>query len=372
MKKLLTSTALIGASVLAFSANAKGLDVTIGGELDFQIAYGVQDSLYEVGAFTREMTFANDTEIHVNVSGESDNGLRYGATIELEADTSADARGEGGNADKTYLWVEGGFGRVEMGNNAGAEAAMAINAATIARGTGGIDGDHELYINTTGIFGTSTFLVTPDLPSAARGGATEDATKLTYYSPNFSGASFGFSFTPDTGNGGTAAGFTTNNDIADFENVVSAALAYSGEAGGIGFEASIEGEIGEAESAFTEDLEAWQVGLSLTHEDTGISLAGSYGDHGESGMLINSGSDASFWTVGASYTREDCECGASFTYIESEFGGNDFSNAVVSLDYVAAPGFTPYMEVSFFEAEEAGVPNSNDGSVVLTGAVLNF
>ena len=52
---------------------------------------------------------------------------------------------------------------------------------------------------------------------------------------------------------------------------------------------------------------------------------------------------------------------------------NETKNLVLGADYQLAPGFTPYVEAAFFELEDGVTTNtSNDGSVVLLGAELNF
>lgn len=138
--KLLASCALIG---LATAAHAEAPKVTVGGSLNFQTGITSQEDGFDNG--TRNHGFRNDTEISVDVEQKTDAGWTYGARVELEADVTADARNEGLNADKTFLYGEGSFGRVEAGNNEGVEQAMAVNAASIARATGGIDGDDEFF-----------------------------------------------------------------------------------------------------------------------------------------------------------------------------------------------------------------------------------
>ncbi|MCP5361555.1 MAG: porin [Hyphomicrobiales bacterium] len=367
---ILTTTALAGVVGIMTASNAlaEGLDLSIGGEINFQAGFSDQDSPFDTtGAFTRDVKFANDTEIHFNVSGEADNGLKYGAVIDLEADVSADNRGEGTNADKTFIWLESDLGRVELGNNEGAEAAMAVNAATIARATGGIDGDDEFYINSGGVAPGATFLIHPDLPTADTGGATEDATKITYYSPSFSGIQLGVSYTPDEGDGGTAAGFTGELN-GDQENVFGLGLNYAGTLESVDVNVGLVGAFGQSELATTEDLAAWQLGTALTFE--GFSLAGSYGDWDDSTMAVGSNLDTSFWTLGAAY--ENGPMGVSVTYLDSERGNDDFTNLVVGADYALAPGLTPYVEVSFFDADQSGTATDNDGTVVLVGTYLSF
>jgi len=362
--KLLKSTMLVGA--LSIPLSAQSLDINVGGFANFQAAFSSNDSLFETGSFSRDLKFSNNTEIHVNVSGESDKGLKYGTTIELEADVSADAHGEGLNADKTFIWLETSAGRVELGNNEGAESTMGINAGSIARATGGVDGDNEFYQNISGV-GSPAFVIHPSLPTADTGGIKEDATKLTYYSPNLSGAQLGVSFTPDEGNGGTAAGFTSDTN-GDFENVFGLGLTYGTKSGDLDIGLSLAGEFGDAENAGTEDLSAWTVGASLGYQ--GFSVAGSYADWNDSGKATGSNQDASNWSLGAAY--ENGNYGVSLTYLESENANDDFTNYVFSADYTIAPGLTSYAEVSFFEADENGAVVDNDGSVVIVGTSLAF
>ncbi len=368
MRKLrLTSMTVLSAAAFAVFATqvANAVEVKIGGTINFQAGYTDQEDDFDVA--TREYGFRNDTEVVIDVAGESeDHGFKYGATIELEADVTGDARAEGLNADKTFIWVEPGYGRFELGNNEGAEQAMAVNAATIARATGGIDGDNEFYINATGIGGLASFLIFPDLPTADIGGIAEDATKVTFYTPNFSGFQFGVSFTPDEGDGGQVASRLDSN--GDFENVFSAGLSYEGEWDNIGLQASIVGETGDSELALTEDLNAWQAGLALSFND--ISVAGSYGDWDDSGLASGSSADTDFWTAGIAYAKEDW--GVSATWFDSDRGGNDYESLVLGVDYTPVSGLTPYAEVTFFDADEAGVALDNDGTILLLGTYLNF
>lgn len=193
---------------LASSAQAETPKITIGGVSHWQMGASGQENGFDNNQ--RSQGFRSDNEIHLNIEAASDRGFKYGATIELEADTTADARSEGQNADKTFVWFESGWGRAELGNNMGAEQTMVVNAASIAKATGGIDGDDEFYIKSNGILSDTAFLIHPDLPTAAIGGVAEDASKITWYSPRFSGAQLGFSYTPDQGDGGQIA---TRNEI---------------------------------------------------------------------------------------------------------------------------------------------------------------
>lgn len=369
MKKFLFATTAL-AGLIAGSAFAEGPTVSVGGTADFQAGFTDQDAAYEVGANSRKAKFANDTRVAVKVNGKADNGLAYGAVIELQADVSDANDNSGINADRTYLFVESGFGRFEMGSNYGVAKTLKVDASTFARATGGIDGDWYYYANTVA---PAAFILSPDLPldkGFTQRGESEDATKLTYYSPRYAGLQFGASYTPDSGNRGTAAAFTSKSDFNQYENVFDLGVNYTNQYDQVGFAAAVTGQIGDAEASNQEDLRAYAVGASVNY--AGFTIGGSYGDLTDSGQLktANAG-DADYWTVGAGYVQGPF--GASLTYIDSDNDRNKFSNLSFGADYQLAPGFVPYAEISFFEIEPADRNvTKNDGTVFIVGTQLNF
>lgn len=370
MKKILLSTTLLAgfaaSAAFADEGTGSGLDINIGGQLDFVFAYSDEDAAFQ-GA-DREYSFSNDTEIHFRATGVADNGLTYGAVIELEADVTSSEDSEGLNADKTYLFLESELGRVEMGSNTGAEGQLKVDAGTIARATGGIDGDYDNYITTTGVLG-GTFINRPDLPSQLAEGASEDANKITYFTPRFSGFQAGVSYTVDTGSTGSVTGITSEMDAGNFENVFGLGLNYSGEFEGVGVQVSATGEFGTAETAGVDDLEAYALGTVLSYE--GFSVAGSWGTFEEFGLPTGAASDdADFFTLGAAY--ETGPFGISITYLNSELGDNDLDNLVFGADYQLAPGLVPFVEVAVFDFDEAGTTVDNDEFLVLIGSSLTF
>lgn len=370
MKKiLLGTTALV--SLFAATAFAEAPVVTVGGSYDFQAGIADQDSAYETGASSREAKFSNDTRVNVKAQGKADNGLVYGAVVELMADVSSPNDNAGVDSDNTYLFLESSFGKVELGSNVGAAKTLKRDASSYARATGGIDGDWYHHANTT--VGTGSYVLSPDLPTdagvSARGDA-EDATKITYYTPNFSGFQAGVSFTPDSGNRGTAAGFTTDNDLGQYENVFDLGLNYTQQFNQIGVAASATGQFGDAESNVQEDLRAYALGLDLTF--SGFTVGGSWGDWQDSGTLtaVNS-DDVQYWTLGGAYVQGPI--GASISYLNSERANNDFDIISVGADYQLAPGLVPYAEISFFNIDPAATTTrDNDGTVFLLGTQLTF
>lgn len=386
MKKILLGTsALIGAAgFFAGAALAEAPKITVGGFADFQAGFISED----LDANRRGRGFRNDTEINFNIDGKSDNGLGYGAVIDLEADVTGDTDNQGLNSSRTYVYLEGGWGRVEMGSNTGAEGTLKVDASNIARATGGIDGDFTYFVNRA--FGSTVisprFLITPDLPLAYGNGAlgdesTDNVNKITYYSPRWSGFQFGASYAPDSVDRGQTV-TQADNSAGQSEDNISVGLNYQGQWDQIGFAGAVTGSWGEAENAPTicgfvscttptEDLRAWNIGGKLSY--LGWSFAASYGDLDDS--LNTKNSEADYYTLGAAY--EWGVFGASLTWLDSEvevpgLADNEFDNLSLGIDYKLAEGLTPYAEVSFFDFDAPGTVNDNDGTVFIVGTELAF
>jgi predicted porin len=377
-KLLLGTSALVGAIAFAGAAMADAPKVTLGGFVNFQAGYVSEDSPYD--ANKQDVKFRNDTEIHVRVDGKSDNGLGYGAVIELEADQTQDRASQDSNADKTFVYLEGGWGRFELGGNVGVTKTMKVDAATFARATGGIDGDWWLFAG--GPAGNG-YIISPDLVAdhgtltsgsyIGRDKTGEDANKITYYSPRFSGFQVGFSYTPDLGDTGQNA--TALSNVSGVEDIISGGINYNNQFGDIGLTAALTGEWGDSKLAAQEDLRAWNVGGALTW--SGFTFGASYGSWGDSLQASGaSNDDSDYWTLGLAY--DFGPFGASATYLSSQVeqaGGtdNEFQNIALGLDYMLAPGLVPYVEVNFFEFDDAaGAGVDNEGTTVLVGTQLTF
>jgi predicted porin len=414
MKKILLTTTALGLFA-AGSAFAAGPVVTLGGYADFQVGNGSQKTIFEnqAGAggadtsiFSRSLHTRTDTELHIKVDGKADNGLGYGAYIELEADVNPDdsTATTTNNAERTYLYVETGFGRVEAGATGDAADALRVDASTFARATGGIGGDFYKYVD----LGNSTttadnFMILPGLPTAvglpgeANFGQTAGvidadthnaratANKVSYYSPRIQGAQFGLSYTPDQSERGTANGFGIGNSdapVGQFENVFNAGLNYQGQFNNVGIEASLTGEMGNTKDDVVapitnyDDLEAYAAGLSLSY--AGFTAGGSYGDAPEVGQLSSVGTEVSYWTLGAAY--EFGPFATSLTYMDSTVKNpsaaapdKEFTNLSLGADYQLAPGLVPYVEVSFFDTDDnVAATADNSGTVLIVGTELNF
>lgn len=380
MKKLLLgTTTLVGMAVAASAALADTPKITVGGTSDFQLGVASDDG----DANMRNHAFRADNELSFKVDGKTDAGLGYGGQIWLEADTTDDADTQGTNASKTFVYLDGGWGRFEGGSTTGTAVALKVGAESIARATGGIDGDWTYFATNPG---TTLYLATPDL-MLDYGNRTlgygdeslENVNKINYFTPRIAGFQAGISYQPDMeirGQNVTAA-TRADNTANQADGIVQGGINYEGKFSNIGFAAAVTGEWGDAETAATEDLRTWNAGAKASY--MGFSLAGSYGNWGDSLQTKASNADDSrYWTAGAAY--ETGPFAASVTYLNSQYSiintgansDNDFKNIVIGADYKLAPGLTPYAELSIYDADANGTANDNDGHVFLLGTQLNF
>lgn len=375
MKNILLGTsALVGVALLAGAALAEDPKVMVGGVIDFQAGYGNNDA---TASGERRLGFRNDTEINISVEGKSDQGLGYGAVVDLEGDINGDADGQGTNAARTYLFTDGSFGRVELGSVEGAAQTMQVDAATVARATGGINGDWDRFASQTG----AAFISRTGLPGQQGnvdniGGddSTQNAAKINYYSPRFTGFQIGASYTPNLNSRGND--LNRLRSANEFGNVFDVSLGYEGQFNNIGLKASGAYERGNGSVTAggplglgTRTYDAYDAGAVVTA--FGVNFAGSYGDMNNA---YGAGTNASYWTAGAAY--DFGPFGASVTWLDSSFdlqGGanNDFHNLVGGVDYALAPGLTPYVEVSWFNGV-ANAGNNNNGVIGIVGTQLAF
>ncbi|MEQ1705830.1 MAG: porin [Rickettsiales bacterium] len=378
MKKILLGTsALVGAAALfAGAANAAETPkITLGGFSTFQAGFTSED----LDTNLRSGAFRSDNVITVRVNGKTDGGLGYGAGIDLQADTSGTAVNSGVNSERTFVYVDGKWGKLQGGSDFGVTKTMKVDASSIARASGGIDGDFTYFMSTT----SGRTIATPDLyldygtTGAVQLGDESQQTinKLSYYTPRFSGFQAGVSYLFDTTGADRGQLLSrADNTSGEAENVILGALNYQGKFSNVSVELAATGEYGNAEVNTQNDLRTYQLGAKLGY--MGFSLAGSYGNLGDSLQTKTTGSDSAtrFWTVGGAY--ETGPFGASVTYIDSQVDGgatnNDFSNLSFGVDYKLAAGLTPYAEVNVVKLDPTGTVNDNDATVVLVGTQLAF
>lgn len=419
--------------------NHDGLSVKVGGQVDVQ--YGVIDQQKEFknpsnnenlpqsandkpgtmptfggngSKYANQHAMVSSGELTFTAEKDHD-GNKYGLELNTNASASASGSGNTDIANKAFLFMENKMGRFEVGAVDGPSESMGLSAGTIAKGTGGIDGDYSNWIpygsvgGDTNVMLEDTFLTSPNLPYASQ--HSKKANKLNYYSPTVNGFKLGLGYVRDVTVKGTtfeALSFKGSG----YENVFEAGASYEHKVNDMSFAVSATGQIGEARPAYNETkatdgtvksetielkrLGAWQVGGKVAFNK--FAVAASYGDWGKSGTLKTPLANApkptaKFWTAGVSYDHSD-KAGFSLTYFGSERRGAFSMNALnyingnqdafskakqkfealsVGGEYKVLPGLVPYTEVTHFKYKTplAGA-KANKGTVFLGGVKLNF
>lgn len=411
--------------------NSDGISVKVGGDVDIQYGFIDQKEFFRHPASNENLPQIDVTkpasatqfqfgEKFTNQNAMTSNGKlkftadkneannKYGVEIEARANTSPSSSGNSNFASKVYVFVENTAGRIEAGANDGASEAMSVSAASVAKATGGIDGDYTSWLPYGAIsldkqhVLNDTFLVYPTLPYASE--HAKKANKLTYYTPTINGFKAGMSFVRDVTVQGTTYEALSFKGTG-YRNVIEGGISYENKLEKVRMNLSATGQVGEARDAYIESIHrtqelkrlgAWQVGTKVSFE--GLNLAGSYGNWGKSGTEKNPlagtpNKKAQFWTAGLSYNHKD-KGGVSLTYMNSEkigafaLGSIDYIKSNQTLfdaakqkfhalsfgaEYKVMPGLMPYAEVTTFNyktplTDVAG----NKGTVVLGGVKLNF
>jgi hypothetical protein len=375
--------------------------VTLGGKIDTQMGHREQKDRFNhidsnpSNARLHDFAIVNNTRIKVKADGKSDAGLKYGAHIELYADSSTNSDGRTGFGDKVWGYVETNLGRVEAGSVKSAAHQMRYHAGEIASATGGIDGDARDWVakKTADNFPIGDrYILTPGLPSFCD--CKSGANKISYFTPKYNGVQFGISYTPDVQFFGTTSQThaITKTTGDQFRDITALAAKYETEYKGVSIGLSAVGEVGKAKDSTVDrrDLKTYEVGAQFDYK--GFSVAGSYNDRLHSGepvvKLANAKYGGSSWTAGVAYNAGDWT--TSLTYLNSKranlftnnvpatTAGHDLSYNTLEavsfgIDCKLIEGFMPYAEYTIFDFKRgtAGVAQ-NYAKVLLVGSKIKF
>ena len=357
-KTLLGCTAIVGASMLGVAV-AKAADppeLKLDGSLRFEVKFADQD--YDVGRKQSQHFESDDAGVNLRASATADNGLKYGAKIEIDTDA------EKAGVDELLITFSGDWGRLELGDDDGAEDNMAYGGENVAcLGECGYDGGASSVFHFMGARKGNPNLGT-------EGGDTSDASKITYFTPRTSGFRVGVSYTPDSG-ANLASDIETNTvkkddklTLTDIRNAVGVGFDYVSKVGEADFRAHVTGAWASIDSDMANTLEdprGYMVGVGLGW--MGWKLGLGYGNAGDGMQTKGSGEDNGEWiSTGLSYSS------GPYAYAIGYFTGKangdkgeeqtDFFT--VQTTYNAAPGLDVYAELDWIDV------NNPSSSIIRT------
>ena len=381
MKRLLLCSAAIGAIAVSAPAHAQ-IDVTVGGHTKNYVGWLDQDTA--ANAEERSFDMARESEVHVNAEGVADNGLVYGFHVEMEVDGGDSA----GTLEESYLYLSGDWGRINAGSENGSAYLLQVAAPSA---DSNIDGIRQYIqpVNGTVATAAGTNIRTYLTAQYAAGGdgmdydndATAFAEKLTYLSPIWNGFQFGVSYTPDTGDAGSAdaiVGFNADDAAGAFGEAYEGAVRYEGEFNNVGFALGAGYTHNELEAtgagatANFDDLHEWNIGLDLDMGPFGAGIVWTENNNGR-----NAGDEDQTLVLGVDYTTGPFKLGASYYTREDEAGlaagEHEIDRYTGGVVYTAAPGLSFRGSLSHIEHESATAGEADvEATSLLGGIQMNF
>jgi hypothetical protein len=387
-KTLLASSALVGASLLAAPAMAgtvgskDAMSVTLGGA--FWFAVGIYEEDVSAGRGRGYRFGVNETEVYVSASNTADNGIKYGVNIELNSGGA-----DGSGADEAWAFLDSDqWGRLEMGDQDDVTNRMSLGSQNAHKGLGGPAGGLGANLALFGGFGAEAMGARTDWDNVT----TADDTKVTYFTPRFSGFQLGASLTPDTGITSGTGGLVDADNDGDFENVISLGANYVGKFDEVGVGLSFTGQWGDGETASgsalaQEDLAIWHVGGKV--DFAGFTIGAHYNDFGETGLATAAsdlGADAGdAWGVALGYSSGPWGISAWYTEHDKDNSSaspagatsTELSRWGVGMGYTVAPGWLLRGDLEFIShdnpsAAGVGTTTDNDGAGFLLTNMFIF
>jgi outer membrane protein OmpU len=345
---LMASSAIVGAAALV-ATPAAAQELKLNAFQQFMASGGGSD----FDGSDRGFGFATNTEVHVNGTIMADNGITFGFRVEFEADEGAE-----NNVDENSVWASGSFGKLEFGNNDGAEDTFMVNGSNSGVDYGGVG-------NPTSNFLSSAFTGDARTSVDFRGGVdSSDATKITYTTPNFNGFSAGVSYTPDTACGEPGNGFCSENSSGVHDNI-GLGLGYDGEFNGVGLELALVGAVGSADAEPEDTVYGIGGGLAVSFSGFTIAAGGVFDDfdgNGGEGFAID---------LGIGYGTGPWSFSINGIYSEDDTSNDELLGGSANIGYNVAPGVGVFV-TGYIGEEDLGAGGSNDIVALTSGLKLSF
>jgi outer membrane protein OmpU len=370
MKKILYgTTALVTAGVLASSgAQAQeGIELGLGGYMNNFFSFGEVDEADNETADFNNTGFFSDGEIHFEGETTLDNGLTFGAQVQLEAFQS-----DPDQVDENFAYVEGAFGRINLGSENSAAYLMQYSAPNVG-----------VPVNSGWV--TSFIPPAPNSVTAFRTPAVgtyldygNDENSITYFTPRFAGFQVGVSYAPAVVGTGEGKNFPVQADTeTEFYDGVSVGANYVAEFDV--FDIAVAGGYRRATAPDTpgtggneplndDDLNQYSAGANIGF--AGFTVGGSY-------ALEDSGraSDGDAWDAGVSYSIGPWSVGA--LYFESAvdgftgLGDSDLTAIQGAVGYSVGPGIDTSFSVLWGEWDQ-DIGGTQDGIQGILGLAFTF
>lgn len=385
MKKMLlaaSAAAVVGGVAFAGSSaqaqEVEGFQLQIGGFYNALAIVRDQDDLppssgTRSGDKVRKYDFNQRGRYTIQGSQTLDNGMTIGFHTQYEMQN-------GMNNNRSYVFADGGFGRVQFGTMYSAPYLMHVSPPTAGWGIDDTGHDEATAsINGMGYPASMPYYI-------------NRAMNFTYMTPRFSGFQAGFTFAPDQRNNvnqdnRVVTNLSAQNDSAtldigrDLQNIVGGAVNYEQafDTWSLGLSAGFEtgdwnqGAENIADALGINTKRAWSASAGATAGFGGLNVGAAY-NWNNMGM---SGFKRHTVTAGLTYTVDRFTFGPSFG-MTWEDGNRSFEREIQVYDfgarYAFAPGVNLVGSVQHVRYDNGDGPSNWDGNGTagLFGVQLNF
>jgi outer membrane protein OmpU len=338
MRKLLLGTTALAAAT-ALSASVALADVSITGGMEF--TYEDHDPGTSTAGASND-DFSSDQNIVIKFENKTDSGLTIGMIQNIESvgeEAVATAA-----SDENYIYIKGGFGTIELGNNDGAGDQLTRTASDLV-------GPDALSDNGSGMTGAGN--LADDNADLIRD--INDANNITYILPAMGGLTLGASYM-DAGQGAAE-----NSDMT----VIGAKYAFTSGAvnGSIHYGSSNTGGANAGDSSLNSNSMGVDVSsgpfravIAKGESDQSATVTTEVTDYG---IQYNLGNGLTLAAVG--------------TQVEENTGGETSDITTVSAKYNLASGLDAYFTYHDYDyAPGASGGTADDGSKTLVTIVAKF
>ncbi len=369
MKSRFLGTTAIATSILLATSGAQAADkieVGLGGYFNAFLVHANQDDgTGEPGANRRDHMIAREGEIFFKGKTTLDNGITIGVDVQLEAETCGD------QIDESFIYVQGGFGKLVVGADDPASDAMYFGTPQPIAGVGVATPDDVFSA-------LGNAVATPTSITSISG----DSEKITYFTPRLSGFQMGFSYTPENCEeanapcAGTYSGMPLSNSAGQQSEIIEVGANYIRKIGGVdmGLYAGIgRGDL-ELAAAGVEDQDQWGLGVELgvggftigadyREDDQGTSGANTDRTDYSVGVTYALGS----WTLGAAYAHGKVEAGAGL-------GEDETDGYQAGVVYDVGPGIVVTGGITYWDVQDNlnAVGIENESTEFIIGTLLSF
>ncbi|NIA71686.1 porin [Pelagibius litoralis] len=355
MKKvLMASSAIVGAAVLAASPaaaqeltlNAFQVFMASGGDAD-------QENSGDEGGSDRGFAFSTNTEVHVKGEIMADNGITFGFRVEFEADS-----GEENNVDENSIYAQGSFGKLEFGNNDGAEDTFMVNGSNSGVDYGGVGNPTSNFLSSAFAGQARTSV------DFANGVDSSDGTKITYTTPNFNGFSAGVSYAPDSSDGGDGNKFNRADDDGIHDHV-GVGLGYDGEFNGVGIELGLVAAFGTADAEPEDDVYGIGGGVAISYAGFTFATGAVFDD------ADGNGGEGYAFDAGIGYATGPWSFSVNGIYSEDDDSDDELLAGSANVGYSVAPGVRVFL-TGYIGEEDLGSGDDNEIVAVTSGLAVSF